>query len=331
MQAHPSRLDLREVEDVVDDREEGLAAVGDRRGVVALLGVEAGLEQEPAHPDDGVHRGTDLVAGRGEERALGGVRLLGHLARLVGLAEQAGVLDRDGCLLRQADQEAQVGIGERLAALAAPHRHHPDDAAPGEERRGHDPLVGDHLGTGDRHRPGVVLGVVHELGDAPLREVPDDPFPGRDGVAHDQLGQLACGNDRDQVGAIRLLEEHRARVRLQKRTRPFGDPLQHRVEVEHRADLPAELREGSHLGRAPAGLPVQARVRDGHTDVCGDRGEQARVALHEPPRLFGALHADHADGVGLGEDRDAQIRQRGSPHHMHALERLGPIQEHRFP
>ena len=70
-------LDLREVEDVVDDREEGVARRPDRVGEVALLGVELGLEEQPAHADDRVHRRPDLVAHRREERALRLVRGLG--------------------------------------------------------------------------------------------------------------------------------------------------------------------------------------------------------------------------------------------------------------
>ena len=44
------------------------------RGVVALLLVELAAQQQPAHADHRVHRRSDLVAHRGEERALGGVR-----------------------------------------------------------------------------------------------------------------------------------------------------------------------------------------------------------------------------------------------------------------
>ena len=49
--------------------------VGD---VVVLLGVERRVEQQPAHADHRVHRRADLVAHRGEERAL---RLVGGFGR----------------------------------------------------------------------------------------------------------------------------------------------------------------------------------------------------------------------------------------------------------
>ena len=64
-------LDLGEVEDVVDDDEQGVAAGADRLGEVALLGRQVGVEQQPGHPDHGVHRRADLVRHGREERRLG--------------------------------------------------------------------------------------------------------------------------------------------------------------------------------------------------------------------------------------------------------------------
>ena len=102
-------LDLREVEDVVDDREQGVARRPDGLGVVALLLVERGVEQQPAHPDDRVHRRADLVAHRGQERALGLVGVLGAASRAASrLAEQPGVVDGDGRLLRQPDEQVEI-------------------------------------------------------------------------------------------------------------------------------------------------------------------------------------------------------------------------------
>ena len=80
LQVHPPRLDLREVEDVVDDREQGLAAGADDLRVVALVAGQLGVEQQPAHPDHGVHRRPDLVAHAGEEDRLRLRRRLGRLA-----------------------------------------------------------------------------------------------------------------------------------------------------------------------------------------------------------------------------------------------------------
>ena len=84
-------LDLREVEDVVDDRQQRLAGVADRLRVVALAGVEVGLEQQIGHADDAVHRRADLVAHVGEEVGLEARRLVRLVARALDSAASAPV------------------------------------------------------------------------------------------------------------------------------------------------------------------------------------------------------------------------------------------------
>ena len=86
-----SGLDLRKVEDVVDDAQQGVARRPDRLHEVGLLGVEFGVEQQRRHPDHAVHGRPDLVAHVGQELALGprpGLgRLAGGLGDLLGLAQ----------------------------------------------------------------------------------------------------------------------------------------------------------------------------------------------------------------------------------------------------
>ncbi len=60
-------LDLGEVEDVVDDREQGPAGAADRLGVPQLCWLQRGLQQQVDQPDDAIHGGADLVADRGDE------------------------------------------------------------------------------------------------------------------------------------------------------------------------------------------------------------------------------------------------------------------------
>ena len=79
--------------------------VADGAGVVALLVVEWRVEQQPAHADDRVHRRADLVAHRGQERALGFVGGFGRGAGFLGLLEQARVLDRDHRLVGEGLQQ----------------------------------------------------------------------------------------------------------------------------------------------------------------------------------------------------------------------------------
>ena len=76
VQLDPAGFDLGEVQDVVDDRQQRIARRPDSLGIVALLVGQRCVEHEPAHPDDRVHRRADLVAHRGEERALRPVGIL---------------------------------------------------------------------------------------------------------------------------------------------------------------------------------------------------------------------------------------------------------------
>ena len=93
-----ARLDLREVEDVVDHRQQRVGRRCDDLQVLALLGRELGVQDQLGHADDAVHRGADLVAHVGEELALGPAGRLGGLLGaaqfLLGPLPHADVLDR---------------------------------------------------------------------------------------------------------------------------------------------------------------------------------------------------------------------------------------------
>ena len=65
-----ARLDLRIVENVVDDGEQRFAGTPDRVRIGALRGIEFRGKQEIRHADDTVHGRADLVAHGGEEKAL---------------------------------------------------------------------------------------------------------------------------------------------------------------------------------------------------------------------------------------------------------------------
>ena len=61
------------------------------------------------------------MAHRRQEGALGLVGVVGSAAGIVRIREQPGVVDRDRALLRQADEELEVGLGE-AGAPPAPAR-----------------------------------------------------------------------------------------------------------------------------------------------------------------------------------------------------------------
>jgi hypothetical protein len=117
LDVHAPGLDLGEVEDVVDDGEQRVAAVADGGCVVALLVVKRGVEQQPAHADDRVHRRADLVAHCSQEGALGFVGRFGRGTRFLRGTEQPRVLDRDHRLVGEAAQQVRFAVGERN------HRH----------------------------------------------------------------------------------------------------------------------------------------------------------------------------------------------------------------
>ncbi len=58
--------------------------------VLALLGVQVGVERQLGHADDAVHRRADFVAHVGQELALGPVRLFGVFLRDDQLGVHAG-------------------------------------------------------------------------------------------------------------------------------------------------------------------------------------------------------------------------------------------------
>jgi hypothetical protein len=124
----PTGLDLREVEDVVDDREQRIGADADRLDAVSLRLVQIGIEQQAGHADHAVHRRPDLVAHVGDELGL-------EPRGLHGLVVQAGVVDRVGGLRRQRLQQLDV-VWSELADLTADDREGADSPAPDDQWHG---------------------------------------------------------------------------------------------------------------------------------------------------------------------------------------------------
>ena len=102
-EAQLAGLDLREVEDVVDDGEQRVGRALDGGGEAALARIELRIEQQLGHAQHAVHRRADLVRHAREEFRFGARRGFGDAAGLDavvhGLAQRA------------------VGFGEALGAL----------------------------------------------------------------------------------------------------------------------------------------------------------------------------------------------------------------------
>ncbi len=326
-------FDLREVEDVVDDRQQRLARVPHRLRVVALAGVEIGLEQQVGHADDAVHRRADLVAHVGQEVGLqprglrGLVAGVGHRRFGAGLGRDVGegpdptcvptVETRDG--LGGHEHDARGGAGnldlDAMAELGLSDRvGHPDGQAVGCPRRVHrtpDPAhrvfrgdAGDLAPTRIRVHV-AVLGI--GLEDADRRGVGQQPELVGRGL------HLSC-SDRELLGADEQVREHgdlgpelvRWHGREDEVDRALG------VEVTVR-DLVAAVRrdedQRSHLGLlalADQRCGLEA-VHPGHADVEEDDRE---LPLHHAPERVDA---------GLGFDDLVAERQ----HHGLQGEPLG--------
>ena len=80
VERQPPGLDLREVENVVDDLEQGIGRGLDHAQVLALLAAQLGVQRQLRHADDAVHRRPDFVAHVGEELALRAAAFLGPVS-----------------------------------------------------------------------------------------------------------------------------------------------------------------------------------------------------------------------------------------------------------
>ena len=111
LQIELARLDLGKVEDVVDDRQERLAAGGDGVDAIALRFGQLGLGQDAGHADDAVHGRANFVAHDGQELALGLFRRLGQAREFLFLGQR---FDQPFLALLQLEQRG-FGSGDVLA------------------------------------------------------------------------------------------------------------------------------------------------------------------------------------------------------------------------
>ena len=311
VQVDLARLDLGEVEDVVDDREQGVGRRLDRLGVVRLLRVQLRVLEQAAHADDRVHRRPDLVAHRGEERGLGEVRLLGGTPGGQGVLVEPGVVDRDRRLVRQALEEGEVRVRERGSPVGPPHGGHADQRVAGEHRGDHEPVdVVRLLGAGDRDRARVGVRVVHDLRSVPRGRAADDALAQQDRVVEDARGVVAPRHERLERLAVRLREIHRAGLDAEQVQDALGEAVEHAADVERRRDLAGDRRQRAHLVGTAVRLVDQACGLDRHAQAGGDRLEQPDVGLAERVLAVQVLHGNDARRLARDDQRRPQRRLR---------------------
>ena len=100
-------IDLREIEDVVDDGEQRVARLDDDVGEGLLTRIELGLGKQFGHTEHAVHRRADFMAHIGEEFRLGAVGCLGLEQRLGGFGKGAA----DSLFHRAEDPDADGDHG----------------------------------------------------------------------------------------------------------------------------------------------------------------------------------------------------------------------------
>jgi hypothetical protein len=124
-------LDAGELENVVDQGDERLAAAADDFGKLALLRRQWRVEQQRSHADHAVHRRADFMAHRGQELALGrGFATRGVRFRERGFARrlELGDVGEHPVPLVRTGVSAEHGLREKAAQMA---RMRAKDHAPG--------------------------------------------------------------------------------------------------------------------------------------------------------------------------------------------------------
>ena len=233
-QLDPVGLDLGEVEDVVEDLQQGGPGVADRVDVEPLFIVQGRVRQQVCHADDAVHGRADLVAHVGEEGRFGAVGGLCPFA----LDHQGGLVLLDG---GDIDPQADAPAVEGRAV------HHAQPAAVGH-------LLFDlHVGVAVRDQ--AVL--------QPLFLAPDGVGVGAqlEAVAQDLLERHA-GHEDLGAGGIDLLEPcvaHDHPVVEIVKDEAVRDRLD-RLPHAHAVGLVDAQGHDSALGRAPVDEPDELAV-----------------------------------------------------------------------
>jgi len=126
LRLQPPGLDLRQVQDVIDELKQCPARGLHRRGHFLLFIVEARLGQQIPHADDGVQRRSKLVAHVSQETTLG---LVGCLGFRLGMRQRPNQTGGIGGHNNQADQQPVLldpptGTGPLHGDHDRPESHH---------------------------------------------------------------------------------------------------------------------------------------------------------------------------------------------------------------
>ena len=317
VELHPSGLDLREVEDVVEELEQVLARLPDVADVLLLAVVEITehpLEEHLGEPDDGVQRRAQLVGHAGEELRLVLARDLELDAPLLELPVEAGVDDGERGL-----------AGERLEQVAGLLSEAPGDQAANGE--GPD----DAVVTEDRHRDDRTPAGVQQDAEVGVQvHLPEVGYlvrlalPGRppdDRVvktnsyapqrAEDRRAGPELGPHAELLGQVVVLEDGATVCRRQQHS-VHDDRGQDLFGIEARAHRLADVAERLELVDLPAQVllpgvqgPHQVHVADRDRGLVGERRKHLRRPIGKGGHL-GPPGREHADDLSVEEHRHTE-------------------------
>jgi hypothetical protein len=316
VEVHPAGLDLREVQDVVDEPEQVLAGrvdpleIGQEGVGVELLGL---LLEHLGVADDRVQGRAQLVRHVGQEV---GLVLAGDFqltAFLLDLLEKEGVLDGELRLARQHREQPDDRRGERAGGLAANHQH-ADDAIVADQRHGDE---GAEAGAPQDVRDGRPTGLSLGLQVRGLLRLPETRRPPDDRVlvgpwwgALDRRQQLIrhqVGGSQDELvgGTVELIDG--AAIGVGEAGGVRDDGGEDFLEVEGGGDGLADLAErpqlfdgAGELGGALLKLLEQPGILDGDDGLVGKCLQQRDLLIGE--RTGKVLDQDdRADGDAFAQ------------------------------
>ena len=266
-------LDLREIEDVVDDGQQAGARARDDLRLPARPLRQFGRRQKFGHDHDAVHRRADLVAHRRQEGGFRLVGVVGRLRRLQVVRRPVGDLDLE---LLAMPLEPGVALADLAQHAVEPVDEAADLVAPALGQRNRVVMRAAHLRHRARQRP-------QALADAALE--PDRQGDGRQHrqAADDQDREHRRGDQRRQVAGV---AEHPQRAdRL-----AFEDHRHRRLDRAAAQDR-RERPDGVGPGDDEIARQLLRRPDIGQRGAVArlDAGEgDARDAPDRPDRLVGA-------------------------------------------
>ena len=248
----------------------------------------------------------------------GALRGLGIRARPLFAREELGVVDGDGRLVGEPDEDALVVIGEGARSLVDREDQALDTSG---DRDGHAHHGGDalldcqwHVVAGEAPVVDVVVRASRPAGQQDLAaqalarlEAHAEPVPGRRPgpvAEHHRAGRRVVHGDARDVRVAQLLDGAR-------------DALEHHGEIEGLVHAARELGEQLGLAPPPLRLAVETRVLERERGLIGKSLEQRRVGVEEDPALA-IGHAERPDDAPLHAQRYGEHRPLARGHRLRA-------------